>query len=121
MRFKIYVFLAAIILGPSSYAVEQHDWQNYLSPSCSTTVTGAAKRILGERGFWAHVNVSMDSWSESMRLEGPEAYCNIDYAAPSQTTKRLQCLASYKEKWDWYRRCKLVVVSACKAAGGFCN
>lgn len=77
--------------------------------------------MFGERSFWVHVNVSMESWAQSMRLDRPEEYCYIDYREPSQRIKLMQCLAGYKEWWDWYTRCKPVVVNACRTAGGLCN
>jgi uncharacterized protein YfaQ (DUF2300 family) len=106
---------------PSYAAIEDQDWQRYLSKSCSPTITGGAKKLMGERSFWAHVDVSMDSWAQSMKIEKPQDDCYIHYRDSSQSTKLLQCIAGYRELWDWYARCKPIVVNACRTAGGFCN
>jgi len=119
---KIYLLIGFLFLsGNINAAIEDDDWQNYLTKTCNTTISGSAKKLLGERSFWAHVNVSMDSWAESMRIERPEDYCRIDYQHKKDQTKLLKCLAYQREKWDWYRRCKPVVISACKSAGGYCT
>lgn len=114
-------FMALIFVLPTEAAVEDQDWQSYLTKSCSATITGGFKKILGERSFWVHVNVSMDSWARSMRIEKPEDYCYIDYRDAFQRTKLMQCLAGYRELWDWYARCKPTVVYACRTVGGFCS
>ena len=110
------------MLSSNSFAsIDEEDWKNYLNKSCSPTLTGKAKKILGERGYWVHVNISMESWADSMRIEKPQDYCYIRYQNTSEKTKLMQCLAYIKEQWDWYARCKPIVISACRNAGGFCN
>ena len=119
-RFLVFCLLCLIFTSAHS-AVEDQDWKNYLTKSCTPSLSGGTKKFFGERSFWAHTNVSMDSWAQSMRNGKPEDYCFIDYRNPSQKTQLMQCLAGYKELWDWYTRCKPVVVNACRTAGGFCN
>ena len=120
LRFSLACFVF-LTLTNAHAAVENQDWQNYLTKACSPSLSGGTKKFLGERNFWAHTNVSMDSWAQSMRLDKPEDYCFIDYRDPSKRTQLMQCLAGYKELWDWYARCKPVVINACRTAGGFCN
>ena len=122
MLYKISTFVVAITFAFPSYAVpENDDWQNYLTKGCTPTLSGSMRKMYDEIGFWAHVNVSMGSWAQSMRTNQPEDYCNIDYATSSMTTKRLQCLAYHQEKWDWHNRCKPIVIHACRTAGGYCR
>jgi hypothetical protein len=116
--FKSLLILFSLLSINAFASVEEGDWQNYLTKSCNTTITGSVKKALNERGFWAHVNVSMDAWAQGMRLDKPEEYCYIRYQAPSERTRLMQCLAYTKEKWDWYQRCKPIVVNACRVAGG---
>lgn len=117
----IFAFITLVLALRTEAAIKDQDWQSYLSKSCSTTITGGVQKMLGELSFWSHTNVSMSSWAQSMRIEKPEDYCYIDYRDASQRTKLMQCLAGYKELWDWYARCKPIVVNACRTSGGFCN
>jgi len=119
---NFFILFTIISISFSSHAaIEEQDWQNYLTKSCSLTIRGNAKKMMGELKFWAHVNVSMDSWARSMLIEKPEDYCYINYRDSSQSTKLMQCIAGYKDWWDWYGRCRPVAVHACRLAGGYCN
>jgi hypothetical protein len=118
---KILTIFFMMSFFSANAAIEIDDWKSYLSQSCTTTITGGAKRMMGEKSFWVHVNVSMGSWADYMRIEKPEEDCLIENRGPSKSTKLMQCLAHQKQKWDWYARCKPIVVNACRSAGGFCN
>ena len=118
---RAFILFLLVVNSYAHASINDDDWKNYITSSCKPTITGSIKRALGETGFWAHVNVSMDSWAEGMRIDKPEDYCYIDYQRADQREKLMQCLAYQQEKWQWYTRCKPIVVDLCRKSGGRCN
>lgn len=116
----VFMALQPLVSSFAHAGIESNDWKSYLNQSCDTTIIGGAKKILGEKEFWVHVDVSMDSWAQSTRLEQPEGMCYATYQSPSERTKLMQCLAYIRTNWEWYARCKPVVQYACRKAGGYC-
>jgi hypothetical protein len=116
-------FVLFFMYSNNSFAgIENEVWEKYLNKSCETTISGKLQRSLkGERSFWVEVHVSMDQWAQNMRLDKPEEYCAAGYTAPDQLEKRVKCYTGVKEYWDWYARCRPLVVHLCKKAGGYCN
>ena len=120
MKKTIVFCFASMFLTFAHAAIDQFDWQSYIDTSCKPTLTGSAKRLLGETSFWAHVNVSMDWWAREMDSEKPQEVCYSRYQAANQTEKLMQCLAYIQDKWAWYARCKPVAVQLCRQSGGSC-
>lgn len=108
-------------LTPSFAGLEHENWMDYLDASCSTTLSGKARRLMGERAFWASLSVAMDAWAREERLDPiAQNFCRPTFQQPSEREQLMKCLAHEQNKWDWYRRCKPIVVSLCRSAGGFC-
>jgi uncharacterized protein YbbK (DUF523 family) len=121
MSFKKIIVSSCLLIPIIAFSgIENSDWQNYLTRSCNVTTTGGLKKFTGELNFWATVDVSMDSWASMMTSNSPENLCGIYFPRANQQVERMQCLATYTEQWEWYRRCKPVVVMSCRKAGGRC-
>ncbi len=114
------IILLLLITSASHAGIEAYDWQDYLDRSCDTTLSGAAKRMFGEKSFWVHVDVSMDAWADEMHRDPPQGHCAIDHPPNQEQGKFLQCMAYYKDRWQWYARCRPIVKRFCRDAGGLC-
>lgn len=73
-----------------------------------------------KRIFWVYIDVSMHSWAEGKSIDAPQDYCAINYQSDKKIDKYMQCMDYYKEMWEWFARCKPVVVQMCRQAVGYC-
>lgn len=111
----------SILFSSASFAgIETKDWQTYLTKSCQVSLVGSAKKMFGELKFWAHVDVSMDAWAANMIESSPQNVCYATLQQPAQRTDLMKCLAYVDEQWEWFKRCKPIVVLSCRQAGGRC-
>lgn len=100
--------------------IQQNDWMSYLSSSCNKTISGNLKTVFyDDLDFWSHVDVSMEFWAREWRLYGRDCDA-IDGSTLDGQKSRAFCFAVYKEKWDWFNRCRPVVKRACYLSGGRC-
>jgi hypothetical protein len=97
------------------------DWMDLIKADCSSTLKGAAKRMIGEKSYWVEVNVSMSMWIEDMTLMRYEDFCYAEYQGSGKQERLMSCLASVKRDIDWYSRCKAPVVIMCHKVGGYCK
>lgn len=114
----IVLVLVSLYSGQVKADIGAKDWMNYLTHSCEPTLSGKTKRLFGELDFWVHVSISMDNWIEFMRIEKPQENCAISNQTNNE--RYLQCASGYRDKLQWFARCKPVVVHMCRKAGGYC-
>ena len=107
--FPLFLILALLLNMSPAFAIDASDWQSNISSTCKATMSGRAKGVFSKYGFWFDTGVSMELWANEVRVEEPHSHCATDFARHKDKNVYMQCMAYYREKWDWFNRCKPIV------------